>query len=733
MASSSSSSSAAAETSCVRAVQFYVNKILRPRDRAKEVTGMKCLLLDRDTKGIVSMVFSMGELLQRDVFLVETLDAKHEALGHLKAVCLLRPTQANVKELCRHLREPKFLEYHVFFTNILPQDMLRSLADADHLSVVKQVQECYADFFAQAPDLFSLSLSGSLGLSRPKELYAQADELNLKRCSSGLVALLLSLKVKPYVRYLASSQAASAVAHEVQGVIGGERELFTFSKAGGSSPLLLVLDRREDPVSPLLTKWTYQAMIHETLAGGIKNNVVDMRQVKGVSREWPQRTRARGEERSCARAHASPNRVVAPLLLPARSPFPFPRPAGDMEELVLSPQDDDFFREHMNAKFPDALEAAQRLSQDYQRVKSGIGAGRSMEEIQKALDSMPEVNRKGFLASKHIALLTELNGAIEKRGLVSLGRLEQDLAAGDESAEAHLREVCAALAEGLNVADAGEPPRRVPLDPFDALRLAMLACLRYERARPDRVAEVKRLLGGLLEAAGHRDMVLLLDDVLRYAGAAARSCDLFGQGAAQAQGKGGAFLAKLTNIARSAVGGGPDMDAVMPALTRHKPLIVDLLDQLARGRLRKDAAAPGGAGGAGGGGAAAGRDAFPYVHGTEPAPGPGGGAPRFSTVVLFVVGGVTYEEAACVAAINSGALPIGGAAGGAGGAAAGAGGAGAAAAPPFRVLLGGSTILGARDFLAELQRFGSGGGGGGGGGGGEARVDVGAGSGLDLR
>ena len=164
------------------------------------------------------------------------------------------------------------------------------------------------------------------------------------RAYEGALARLLTVArhppCRPYVRYLASSQAASAVAHEVQGVIGGERELFTFAKAGGSSPLLLVLDRREDPLSPLLTKWTYQAMIHETLAGGIKNNVVDMKQVKGVSK--------------------------------------------DMEELVLSPQDDDFFREHMNAKFPDALEAAQRLSQDYQRVKSGIGAGRSMEEIQRA-------------------------------------------------------------------------------------------------------------------------------------------------------------------------------------------------------------------------------------------------------------------------------------------------------------------------------------------------------------
>ena len=106
MASSSSSSAlsaSAADANVVRAVQTYVNRILRPKDKSKEVSGMKCLLLDRDTKGMVSMVFSMGELLQRDVFLVETLDATHESLGHLKAVCLLRPTQANVRELQRQL------------------------------------------------------------------------------------------------------------------------------------------------------------------------------------------------------------------------------------------------------------------------------------------------------------------------------------------------------------------------------------------------------------------------------------------------------------------------------------------------------------------------------------------------------------------------------------------------------------------------------------------------------
>ena len=67
--------------------------------------------------------------------------------------------------------------------------------------------------------------------------------------------------------------------------------------------------------------------------------------------------------------------------------MPPPRPSSLpslAHRRVLSPQDDDFFREHMNAQFPDALESAQRLSQDYQRVKSSIGAGRSMDEIQRA-------------------------------------------------------------------------------------------------------------------------------------------------------------------------------------------------------------------------------------------------------------------------------------------------------------------------------------------------------------
>ena len=49
------------------------------------------------------------------------------------------------------------------------------------------------------------------------------------------------------------------------------------------STQLLICDRKEDPVTPLLNQWTYQAMVHELI--GIKDNRVDLRHVEGLADE----------------------------------------------------------------------------------------------------------------------------------------------------------------------------------------------------------------------------------------------------------------------------------------------------------------------------------------------------------------------------------------------------------------------------------------------------------------
>lgn len=56
--------------------------------------------------------------------------------------------------------------------------------------------------------------------------------------------------------------------------VPGNRTLFDFGRKGGV-PVLLIIDRKSDPVTPLLMQWTYQAMVHELL--GLRNNRVTTR------------------------------------------------------------------------------------------------------------------------------------------------------------------------------------------------------------------------------------------------------------------------------------------------------------------------------------------------------------------------------------------------------------------------------------------------------------------------
>lgn len=90
--------------------------------------------------------------------------------------------------------------------------------------------------------------------------------------------------------------------------------------------LQLVLDRREDPVTPLLSQWTYQAMVHELLPKGISNNLVDLRGVPGVS-------------------------------------------SKELQEVVLSPSSDEFFRLNMFSNYGDLGGAVRKLLDDYSRSR----------------------------------------------------------------------------------------------------------------------------------------------------------------------------------------------------------------------------------------------------------------------------------------------------------------------------------------------------------------------------
>lgn len=107
------------------------------------------------------------------------------------------------------------------------------------------------------------------------------DPVHLHRTVQGITSVLLSLKKCPYIRYQNSSDMAKRLAEKIREVLSKESNSFEFRQE--SNPILLIVDRRDDPVTPLLNQWTYQAMVHELLT--INNNRVNLSHVKGISKE----------------------------------------------------------------------------------------------------------------------------------------------------------------------------------------------------------------------------------------------------------------------------------------------------------------------------------------------------------------------------------------------------------------------------------------------------------------
>ncbi|PIO77710.1 Sec1 family protein [Teladorsagia circumcincta] len=128
---------------------------------------------------------------------------------------------------------------------------------------VREVHEFFVDGIALSAPLFTVNL---------KHIYDQTFNVTASsflRIKQALVALLLSQKKKPLIRYQRSSEDCKRLAEDLNQVMRREEGLFDNAKRDA---VLLIVDRSEDPVTPLLNQWTYEAMVHELIT--INNNRV---------------------------------------------------------------------------------------------------------------------------------------------------------------------------------------------------------------------------------------------------------------------------------------------------------------------------------------------------------------------------------------------------------------------------------------------------------------------------
>mmetsp|Transcript_20546 Transcript_20546/g.31671 ORF Transcript_20546/g.31671 Transcript_20546/m.31671 type:complete len:603 (+) Transcript_20546:15-1823(+) len=588
----------------VAAIRHYIDRIVTGDNKCR---GMKVFLLDASTTQIVSCVYSQTEILKKEVYLVSRLDdttnpslnstqqqqngehgdagegslsSSPHNTGHLKAVVYVRPTEINVGLLVRELARPRFAEYHVFFSGILSKGLLRLLADNDVHERVRQVQEFYGDFVPINEDLLTLQCRHTLAMTvAAGTSWAQNHAHLYERNLRGLQGMLLSLRRKPSaIRYAANSVVAQQLAKDVHDSVVSD-QVFHFRQSRGGGLLLLVLDRRDDPVTPLLSQWTYQAMVHELL--GLNNHRVILRGAPNVSK--------------------------------------------DLEEVVLSANQDEFFKTNRHKNFGELGEAIQTMLKEYQKQTQQHNTSNlnTIEDMQNFMDKFPELRSRSHNVSKHVAIMGELARLVDVCSLMDVSQFEQELACADDQS-AHTRE----LMEKLN-----SPAVKIP----DKLRLGLLYSLRYENSGNIHLIQQAMGKGGVPP-----DMVDLVNVMLRYGGHKSRGPGLYGEHN---------LVTKMTKNFMTSVQG------VSNVYSQHVPLVMDTIQSAVKGKLPSKN--------------------YPCIKGSSRSMSPETMIPE--EIIIFMVGGVTYEEATKISEFNE-TNPA-----------------------KIKIILGGSTVHNSTSFLEEMK------------------------------
>ena len=297
------------------------------------------------------------------------------------------------------------------------------------------------------------------------------------------------------------------------------------------------------------------------------------------------------------------------------------------QEIVISQDQDPFFAKNMYLNFGDLGQNAKDYVEQFASKQASGHKLDSIEDMKRFVEEYPEFRRLSGNVTKHVTLVTELSRRVGEDNLLDVSELEQSLACNDN--------------HSADVKTLQKLIQNPAIPPNNKLRLVAIYALRYS-SNPNNSTPA---LLDLLAVAGNisRHRIQLIPKLLTYAHSlqsipqSGAIPDLFQPG-------------NIFSEARSRFNRG--LKGVENVYTQHSPKLETTLQDLIKGRLNTSQ--------------------YPFVE--------GGGQTRDKPqdIIVFMVGGATYEEAKIVAQVN-------------------------ASSPGVRVVLGGTGVHNSSSFLEEVE------------------------------
>jgi vacuolar protein sorting-associated protein 45 len=163
---------------------------------------------------------------------------------------------------------------------MISDESLKKIAQFDEHTQIKSIQEVYLDYYATNSNLFHLGIESCLGISiLDEKLWQRYEYFTFDRIVEGIISVCLSNRIFPVIKCIRNSPIIKRIAKALSEYLQQNIEFIRRECGREQNGLLFLFDRKEDPVTPLLNQWSYQAMLHELI--GIKNNICEVKHQNG--------------------------------------------------------------------------------------------------------------------------------------------------------------------------------------------------------------------------------------------------------------------------------------------------------------------------------------------------------------------------------------------------------------------------------------------------------------------
>jgi len=260
----------------------------------------------------------------------------------------------------------------------------------------------------------------------------------------------------------------------------------------------------------------------------------------------------------------------------------------------LSAEQDPWFKQTMYLNFGDLGVKIKDLVDDFQSKTKSNQNVNTIEDIKRFVEEYPLFRKLSGNVTKHVTLMGELSRLVDERQLLKVSEVEQELA-NNHSHDNHLR-----MIKGLF--------QDTKIRKEDLLRLALLYAMRYEDDPKNEITSFIELLAQVGLPPEKRELIAA---ITQYAGSSVRTGDVF---------------RNKSKINRGIQFFKRGLSGVENIYTEHKPLLKEIIDSVLAGKLRDTE--------------------YPFAFGSQTRDVP-------QDIIIFMLGGITFEEAFTVHEYNA--------------------------------------------------------------------------------